>query len=166
MQYTHERRDRVETPTVNREPYPLVNPGLWSDMEDYLSGRGLDFYLAKHNGWYGSNHANDNAPRIVIPATVGVMSQNAKHKYWQARAMDNNPIRYQSPYGSRLDAIIVVYPKGGACSDRIGKALLVEGPMDALAGAAEGYYSIAMMGNTPSLAILEHIATVTKHCQV
>ena len=36
-------------------------------------------------------------------------------------------------------------------------AVIVEGPMDALAAAGEGYYGFALMGNTPPPEVLNHV---------
>jgi len=86
--------------------------------------------------------------RIVIPCT----SATPENKYWQARAMEEGVLRYESPHNvSRGDAICLVWagvPKGGTA--------LVEGPMDALAAAECGLLGIAMMGNSPPEAAVEY----------
>jgi len=158
--YTHERRERTEPDRINTASYPTEACYLRADMKRYLDKRGLDYAVARTNDWYPSNDAGDDSPRIVIPATT----QIDRHKFWQARAMDANPKRYQSPFGSRLDAIICVYADGA--NHRDGKRVLVEGPMDALAAAGEGYDAIALMGVTPNLRILSHVAHLTLNDKV
>lgn len=112
-------------------------------MKEYLMKRDLSFELAEENGWYMSYEAGDSNLRLVIPA----VTREAGHVYWQARAVDPDVrIRYQSPSGPRLDALVVVKPVES--SQRT--AVVVEGPMDALAAAGLGFYSIALMGMTPS----------------
>jgi len=160
VQYTHERRERTEPDRINTESYPAEACYLRADMKRYLDKRGLDYAIARTNDWYPSVDAGDDSPRIVIPATT----QIDRHKFWQARAMDGNKKRYQSPYGSRLDAVVVVYADGA--NDHDEKMVLVEGPMDALAAAGEGYTAIALMGVTPGPRILRHVATLTQSSRV
>jgi hypothetical protein len=64
------------------------------------------------------------------------------------------PKRYQSPHGSRGNAVIVVYPLRGM----VKRLVICEGPMDALAAAAVGYLGIALMGNTPPSVCFDYIA--------
>ena len=163
MQYTHERETQQRKPVlVIPGPLPLRDEGLNGTMDAYLQSRGLDSVLAIANGWYPSRSAGDSEPRVVIPA----LSAFPGHWFWQARAIygysltdaNINVKRYQSPYGNRLDAVVVMAP-GVSCRD---KALLVEGPMCALAGAGEGYLSVALLGNTPSDMVVRHVASLLK----
>lgn len=129
---------------------PPVDDRLVNKMVAYLINRGLSFALSQENGWYPSSQAGDHAARIVIPATSG----NRANRFWQARAMDGNPKRYQSPSAPRGDAIILVNPPkepvGPLAASTEDHWLIVEGPLDALAAAALGYHSIAWMGTEPN----------------
>ena len=140
MDYPHEREE--DTP---KKPYcrslPPRDDGLTQRMQTYLEGRRLDYRLAVANMWYPSSQAGDNSPRIVTPATSNIRGNT----FWQARAMDGSEKRYQSPHAARGDAVIVVWPSG-SLPDR---AVISEGPMDALAAAGEGCLGIALMGDTP-----------------
>ena len=147
---------------------PPVASGLVADMKRYLLGRRLDYGVATFNGWYPSNQAGDTLPRIVIP---GIMT--VRGPFWQARTLVGGEPRYQSPGGERNGAVIVVRPY--AATDR---AVVVEGPMDALVAAMGsevthvvtpgggshrmgGQLGIAVMGNNPGMATLE---TVARQC--
>ena len=121
-------------------------------MESYLRKRHLSYVLSVQNLWYPSNTAGDSSPRIVMPAT----SRYAANRFWQARAMDANEKRYQSPHAPRGDALIVVWP----FTKTIERAVVTEGPTDALAAAGTGpCLGIALMGNTPSFEIIEHLSS-------
>lgn len=154
MEYAHERGERRQGSTPTK---PVVLPPLstahWAHMRAYLRKRGLSPPLAESNGWYPTVDRH-TTPRIVIPA----QSLLNTWPYYQARAMDNNPKRYDSPRAPRGDAMVVCYPE---CSD-IDCVVLVEGPMDALAAAECGYVGIALMGNTPSDSVIDHIREIVK----
>lgn len=154
MQYAHERGERRQGHTPSK---PVVLPPLstahWPHMKAYLRKRGLSHPLAEHNGWYPAvdRYATH---RIVIPAQSLVNTW----PYYQARAMDNNPKRYDSPSAPRGDALVICHPSDSTHE----YVVLVEGPMDALAAAECGYTSIALMGNTPNDAVLTHVREVAK----
>lgn len=151
MEYAHERGERRQGLTPSK---PVVLPppstALWPRMEAYLHNRGLSFRLAKINGWYPTLDRYSTA-RIVIP-TQSLLNT---WPYYQARAMDNNPKRYDSPSAPRGDALVICYPY--ISRDHL---VLVEGPMDALAAAECDYTGIALMGNTPSTTVLDHVRNV------
>lgn len=117
-------------------------------MLAYLSSRDLSVALAQDdNGWYP---AAMDVPRLVIPCI-----NSAGTPYWQARAMDSTTsLRYDSPSAPRGDSVVVVYPELRKARSR---AVIVEGPMDALASAAFGYLGIATMGNNPAQEALDNI---------
>jgi hypothetical protein len=137
---------------VTALPPPLNEPEEEAALvvHDYLTGRGLNSDVALENGWYPSVLAGDQHLRIVMPAT------NTKgYVYWQARAVsDNVDKRYQSPSYAASDSIIIVWPSGKF--DR--RAVVVEGPMDALAAAEHGHVGIALMGKSPDSTVYDHIA--------
>ncbi len=147
MNYAHEgaRVERVKAPSQ-----PVVLPQedarLSGEMRQYLNSRALPNHLALYNGWYPAHY--QQAPRIVIPAT----SLANTWPYFQARAMDNHPMRYASPKAPRGDALVVCYPPGTATH-----CVIVEGPMDALAAAGTGAVGVALMGNQPGPLVLAHI---------
>ena len=120
---------------------PPLDSSLWRQQTDYLLSRGLLTHIASDNLWYPSSAAGDTSPRIVIPATAG-----AGNIFWQARAMDDNPKRYQSPHAPRGDAVVLVWPSKLHPAKR---AVIVEGPMDALAAASLGFLGVGLMGITP-----------------
>lgn len=154
MNYAHERGERRQGHTPSK---PVVLPPLstahWAHMKAYLRKRGLSPPLAAHNGWYPTVDSY-STPRIVIPAQSLVNTW----PYYQARAMDDNPKRYDSPRAPRGDALAICHPSDPE-SDYV---VLVEGPMDALAAAECGYLGIALMGNTPNDAVLVHVREVAK----
>ena len=124
------------------EPYPKETKKLIPAMKTYLRERNLCYTTAVNNGWYPTNHVKerDSVARIVIPAT-NVYSR----PYWQARALLPHDLRYRSAKGGRFGSIIVVWPY---YEPLIWEPAMVlcEGPMDALAAAGLGYFSIATMG--------------------
>ncbi len=152
----HERTEAQDRPQRAPAVLPACAPGLWAKMQYYLAGRGLDFFLAERNGWYPSDSAGDREPRIVMP---GIRSDGGV--FWQARAMLPSDKRYQSPHANRADALIVVKPN----NPHPKYAALVEGPMDALAAADVGMLGISMMGNTPNVIVLDHIAVHVEPCK-
>jgi hypothetical protein len=139
MRYEFERRER-RSPDGPKPRLPAQSKALSQVFDDYLNRRDLNPGLARDNGWYPSDQAGDQAPRIVIPCSspYGVA-------YWQARAMDGSEPKYQSPSTSRFDSVVIVWPS----VDQGGRFVLVEGPMDALAAAGSGLPGVAMMGNQP-----------------
>ena len=150
MIYQHERV-RPKEVTYNAF-FPLRSPHPEDALlvEQYLAGRGLSPYLATANGWYPSISV-DQYLRVVIPA----QTLRPGHAYWQARALNPSArVRYQSPPGSRGSAVVMVKPFGKRVTPM---AVIVEGPMDALAAAGEGYYGFALMGNTPPPEVLDHV---------
>ena len=150
MIYAHERRQPKEATYNTFFPLRSPHPGDASLVEQYLTGRGLSPYLATANGWYPSISV-DQYLRVVIPAQTSRLG----HAYWQARALNPSArVRYQSPPGSRGSAVVMVKPFGKRATPM---AVIVEGPMDALAAAGEGYYGFALMGNTPPPEVLDHV---------
>lgn len=154
--YTHEYQERREPRAPSR---PVVMPerdkNLYPLMMEYLKGRGLSYALARENGWYPTIGC-DNIPRVVIPASSLVNSW----PYYQARMIVNSPAsakRYISPSAPRGDALAIVFPKGSGLG-----SIIVEGPMDALAAAGMGYVGVALMGNKPGEAVLDHIEEIVK----
>jgi hypothetical protein len=108
-------------------------------MLQYLEARGLNYEIAAGNFWYPTR-GTDASPRIVIPATC-----RGGRQYWQARAMDDNPMRYRSPSAGRGEAVVVVWPP-----EPSNKVVICEGPMDALAVAGLKAIGVAVMGRCPS----------------
>ena len=150
MIYAHERRQPKEATYNTFFPLRSPHPGDALLVEQYLTGRGLSPYLATANGWYPSISV-DQYLRVVIPAQTSRLG----HAYWQARALNPSArVRYQSPPGSRGSAVVMVKPFGKRVTPM---AVIVEGPMDALAAAGEGYYGFALMGNTPPPKVLDHV---------
>ena len=142
--YPHEGHEHKEKrPTVPaRMPRSCPDGPDWNRMRSYLQDRNLDYDTARHNGWYPSLHAGDEAIRVVMPATN---SQNIA--YWQARSLNDEEPRYQSPPVPRGDSVIQVWPRN---TDYCPLTILCEGPMDALAAASHGIRGIALMGNNPT----------------
>jgi hypothetical protein len=68
--------------------------------------------------------------------------------------MDEHPRRYVSPHHPRRDAYVRVWPRRCA-----GLAVVVEGPMCALAAAGLGAQGYALMGNTPPGIVYAAIAS-------
>jgi len=153
MHYTHDRNERQRNPgQINTRNLPYQNDmGLdrFDLMRDYLSARGLNCILALHNGWYP---VENKGLRIYIPAVTRIPG----HMYWQARSIEGHPLRYDSPFGPRRDALVVV--KGEVpCST----VCIVEGPMDALAMAElTGVAGIALLGLSPPEEALAHLASL------
>src|SRR5574338_1697990 len=124
--YEHEFRERKNNGVITHVPMPVQHNQYGKDMYEYLESRDLSFDLAEANGWYPTWH---RGPRIVIPCI-----NSANFNYWQARAMYEHPIRYDSPAIPRKDSIVFLWPKE---NHRLGgsTAVITEGPMDALAAA-------------------------------
>lgn len=161
MDYDHDRDERIEQWRKNGgskvlKPYcdrlPPKSRWLWGAFSDYLIGRQLSPHIAKANQWYPSDKAGDDQYRIVMPASS---DQEGNH-FWQARyvGVDPDVKRYESPYGSTGDAVIVVYPTENAEKYQE-ESVVVEGPMCALAAAGTGRLGIAMMGADPPEARLD-----------
>ncbi len=160
MQYAHEGYERKQTQTVLNNVWPeLSSNGSDHDaMRYYLATRRLSAEVAEANVWYPTRKANDDFLRICIPCVTPVEG----HVYWQARAVSPKAfIRYQSPKASRLDAVVRVQPLNEH-GDRYDAAtcVVVEGPMDALAAAACGYDSFALMGITPPQSTVEYLSSL------
>ena len=136
---------------------PSIDAGLQPRMGEYLRRRSLCVRTSHHNLWYPSSDAGDTEPRIVIPAT----SQLAHNKFWQARyiGVDASVPRYQSPYSDRGDALVIMYPISKE-DNRI--VVVTEGPMCALAAAALGFVSVALMGIAPTQDALMHLRDYVK----
>jgi hypothetical protein len=149
MLYEYEIKEKLTRPQVPAY-MPVPDRSLEPQAQAYLSARGLDASVARHNHWYPSRAAGDCAPRIVMPAT-----NRAMVAYWQARLIaDCEAKRYTSPPVPRADSIILCWPKRQLRSG----VVLVEGPMDALAAASVGSVGVALMGVSPSFNTFEHLA--------
>jgi len=149
------------------EPYPKETPHLLPAMKAYLHGRNLSYTTALRNYWYPTEkiRERDPVPRIVIPCT-----NRYDRPYWQGRAILPHDLRYRSAKGGRFGSIVVVWPimplvdKDGEVKTMCAlwgrqPVVLCEGPMDALAAASLGYFSIATMGalfSKYALAYLEN----------
>lgn len=151
--YLHELQERKQTGPANTAwPEMSTDDRDYRAVQTYLAYRSLSFELAEDNGWYPSRNAQDYWLRVVIPA----QTRERSHVYWQARAVSPEAkIRYQSPSGPRLDAIIQVNPSGGIEP----VSVITEGPMDALAAAMCGYRAFALMGITPPGSTLDFLKT-------
>lgn len=158
MQYTHEIREKKARYTGPRPSLPERRPE-WADMmRDYLRDRNLSYLLARHNGWYPASYSN--SPRIVIPCT-----NISGFPYFQARDMTGkSSLRYASPPAPREDSIVIVWPWDDATI--VGEpnhgAVVLEGPMDALAVADLGFLGVALMGNQPTPDVLAHVAKMVR----
>src|SRR5262245_26553106 len=154
--WPEERREEASKPKEFCTTLPSQSPELWDEFEAYLKWRQLSPSVAKHNGWYPSRLAGDTVHRLVIPATA-----TGANKYWQARAMmkeiPKDMLRWQSPYASRGDAIIVVWPLGQEPK----AASIGEGPLDALAAAEAGLLGIGLMGMAPPAEAMALVNTMT-----
>jgi len=152
MNYLHERETEIRPKAPLKPVYvPLREDRLGPLMWGYLNDRVLDPEIAEDNGWYAAYYKG--APRIIIPASTLVNTW----PYFQGRAMNDHPKRYESPSAPRGDALAVVYPK--SIPEGI---VIVEGPMDALAATGEGYVGVGLMGNTPGDAVLAHLESILK----
>jgi hypothetical protein len=128
---------------------PTISQRLWPKQDNYLRSRALDPDLARKNFWFPSRTV-DGYDRVVVPAT----SDQTGNLYWQARLLSTEePFvrRWESPHGvARGNAVCLVWPRL-----LTGKSLIVEGPMDALAAAGEGFLAVALMGVTPAPEVLD-----------
>ena len=153
MFYEHEKKERTEAYHGPRPSFPERDPRFYGEMKIYLEERNLNFNIAIQNGWYPTI-AIDRFSRIVIPCSnpSGVV-------YYQARAMaDGVKLRYRSPAATRADSIVYVVP-----FLRAKGAVIVEGPMDALAAAGSGWFGIGLMGNMPGPGVISYVASLVKH---
>ena len=157
MIYDHERRERKEGCEIKHVAMPPLDPRGRALMYSYLSERELDYELAVSNGWYPTF---SKGYRVVIPCI-----NSAKFNYWQARAMLDHPLRYDSPAIPRKDSIVLLWPRMNLDHvydfDKHRTVVITEGPMDALA-AAEWHPAIAIMGGCPSQEVLEFIDRKTE----
>ena len=153
MIYKHEQREKSGY-SGPRPGFPRPRFELLSQMREYLAGRELDSELAEANDWYPARYQNAN--RVVIPC-----SNSQGVPYFQARDMDGKAeLRYTSPPASRDDSLALVWPQV-----KVKGTVVVEGPMDALAAAVFGWLGIGVMGNQPSEAIINHLATICRTFQ-
>jgi hypothetical protein len=155
--YQHEieeRRARASYDPGDRVMPEFAGPEYYEEQDEYLRARDLSPKLARENGWYPSMRAGDSLLRIVMPASPAALN------HYQARLIERPVMegakRYQSSHGARGPAVIIVYP---GFIERLAIAV-VEGPMDALAAAGAGLVGVSLMGNTPPVAALEHIASL------
>src|SRR5690349_16580226 len=147
--YDHEQRERREPREIQHVVMPPRDLRQSALMYCYLSDRDLDYELAVANGWYPTVA---KGPRVVIPCI-----NSAKFNYWQARALIDHPLRYDSPAIPRKDSIVFLWPrKGCECKS----VIITEGPMDALA-AAEWHPAIALMGGSPSKEVMSFVEKKT-----
>lgn len=135
------------------DKYPTCSQRLWPRFDKYLQARGLDHELARKNFWFPSRTV-DGYDRIVVPGT----SDQPGNLYWQARLIgqaDPHVRRWESPHGiARGRSVCVVWPRRNVNEPMVA-SVVVEGPMDALAAAGEGYLAVALMGVTPALEVLD-----------
>lgn len=159
MIYQHDRRDTSwESGQINTDQPAFSDPDLiWKtgnlEMYRYLSSRGLNYELAVHNGW---TPILRKGLRIYIPAT----SRLPGHVYWQARGIEGQELRYDSPFGPRRDALVILRGKVQLAQPTV---CVVEGPMDALAMVElTGVTGVALMGATPSQEAKDHLVDVVQ----
>lgn len=136
---------------------PTCSQRLWPRFDRYLQGRGLSSELARANTWFPSRTI-DGYDRLVVPGT----SSETGNLYWQARLIDpdSHARRWESPHGvSRGDSLCLVWPG----SPRLGgRSVVVEGPLDALAAAEEGFLAIGLMGVTPGYDVILNAARILR----
>jgi len=139
-----------------RPSLPTCRPELWEDFAEYLVARNLNPELARYNGWYPTKYKG--CDRILIPC-----SNREGVPYFQARAMtDDVQLRYASPAAPRDDSIVIVWPESKL---KVKGCVVIEGPMDALAAAEFDYVGIALMGNQPTDAVIEHLSGFVRSFQ-
>lgn len=153
--YHHEQQEQAP---VKQKKICVIRPPISGEagiyVSRYFTKRQAPYDLARFNGWYPT--AYDDVARVVIPC----VSLIPGHKFWQARAVCDNLVnvkRYDSPSASRLDALVVCYPRTPPIKET---TVVVEGPFDALAAAEVGYTGIGLMGCTPSDEVLNHLVTL------
>jgi hypothetical protein len=145
--YDHERRERKHDGEVKHVPMPYHRREYQQMVDAYLLNRGLDSKLALVNGWYPA--VSRESLRVVIPCI-----NTAGFNYWQARTIEDHPLRYDSPAIPRKDSIVLLIPRRPR--KRWETLVVCEGPCDALA-AAEFYPAVALMGGTPSVEVTDHV---------
>lgn len=156
MIYQHEIKEAKREPNTGiiSEPPPVPflsqeDPSPWQTMRDYLDTRGISFANARYNGCYPILR---KGLRMYIPAVTRIEG----HHYWQARSLDGNQLRYDSPFGPRRDALVVA--KNLARVRDLASVAVVEGPLDALAvSEVEGFVGIGLMGIRPNEEALVHL---------
>lgn len=140
--------------------YPTCSQRLWPKFDKYLRSRGLDYELARQNVWFPSRTV-DGYDRLVVPGT----SDEPGNLYWQARLIGNAEAhvrRWESPHGVRRGrSVCLVWPKRNIMEPLVA-SVVVEGPMDALAAAGEGYLAVALMGVIPSQEVLDLTNTLLR----
>lgn len=133
---------------------PRIDPDLYEAMQHYMMVRRLSFDLALDFGWYPAFY---KGPRIIIPC-VRTDGKN----FWQGRLLDNVIAegmmykRWESPWGPRGDSVAYLPSRGAAI------AVVVEGPMDALAAADCGVSAVATLGVGAPDPVLAHVATLVQ----
>lgn len=147
MIYNHERSESSwKTYSGPAPKFPDYKEEVEDRCRSYFRSRHLNWKLAALNGWYPTR---TDVERVVIPC-----NNSEGTVYYQARALDFiTKLRYDSPVAPRGDSHVLVYPH----KTLKGSAVIVEGPMDALAAADFGYLGIAVMGNNPSAEMLDLI---------
>lgn len=156
MIYEHESREsKYKGEGINTSPPPRPIKEQWALdlMQEYLSSRDLSYNLALMNGCYPCK--SKDAVRIYIPARTRIKD----HIYWQARAIEDSWLRYDSPQGPKRDALIVFSNKSYFNHLGLSNVVIVEGPLDALAVASlDSHIGISLMGNNPGQESLDHLA--------
>ena len=161
MIYQHDAQEAKREPNTGvisefpPEPaFTIDGVSPWQTMSEYLQGRGISFATARYNGCYPIWR---KGLRMYIPAVTRVDG----HHYWQARSMDGDQLRYESPFGPRRDALIVAKRVAGREWGLI-NVVIVEGPLDALAVAETpgipALIGIALMGVKPPEEALVHLS--------
>lgn len=158
MIYQHERAEKKLSQQWDgyRPSMPKPDSRLDTHFASYLEWRNLDPELARENGWYASKYKR--VPRVIIPCS------NADGvPYFQGRDVtETDELRYASPLVPRDDSLVLVWPAGRRA--RKG-CVVLEGPLDALAAAMEGFVGVALMGNTPSSVVLDHLCSFARAFQ-
>jgi hypothetical protein len=156
MNYTHEKKEGRKY-AGPRPTFPSFETKYLPQMQLYLNSRNLSFQLAIDNGWYPYSADFCRELRMCIPC-----SNSCNLPYWQGRAIDGHPKRYDSPSASREDSIVIVWPEDGF---GVKGSVIVEGPLDALAAASEGYLGVGLMGNKPNEAVVNFVIESVQHFQ-
>jgi hypothetical protein len=155
FEYEHEAawREAADRPRGCRQltTFPAKSGALVSAAREYLIGRSLDPAVAFTAGWYPAMYSG---PRLIIPC------QRTDGIFWQGRLLENvtppnGYKRWDSPPGSKGDALVFLPGRRHGVP-----ILVVEGPMDALAGASSGYPGVATLGVAPTRATVTHIAAL------
>ncbi len=155
MLYTHDQKKE----RVNNVKFPKCaeEEAVFRQMRRYLAKRGLDYCVAKNNGWYPclfTDFYGSYFSAICIPCY-----SPSETRFFQVRYMahPDKKTRYDGPAGNRYDNVCFMVPTKPA-KKRV--FLIVEGPMDALAAAGAGFYGIAMLGSTPDPQAYETVASL------